>query len=62
MKRQFNRTKVAKKNCPKRKTLKTNKGLLRMRVKSKNEDPAYSRQGTRAKGKTYSTIGEQDCD
>ncbi len=76
-KRPFNRTRVAKKNCPKKKVLKTNKGLLRMRIKSKNENPEYSRRGTRAKGKTYDGINflarvapepqaptgyEEDCD
>ncbi len=54
MKRAFNRTKVAKKNKPKKRVLKLGPlGKAETKVKSKNSDPLYSNRGTRAKGKHY---------
>ncbi len=58
----MNRTKVRRACQPKTKKVNTNKGVMRFRLKSKNADPEYSRQGTRAKGKFYKPVGEQDFD
>lgn len=49
MKSPFNRTKVRKACQPKWKRV----NKFRIRLKTKNADPAYSRQGSRASGKIY---------
>lgn len=54
--RPFNFTKVRKACQPKWKRV----GPMRYRLKTKNVDPAYSRQGTRAKGKIYEEATQKE--
>lgn len=58
VKRNFNWTKIRKACRPKWKRV----NKFRIRLKTKNADPAYSRQGTREDGKFYKPFGGQDFD